>query len=115
MSAVDFSAVLEAHEGCRMNDSRDGHHESSGLTGVDVWSCDLLVPFTETLEEAERAHLAAALDVAVDVWLTGIEAREAVRIAVCRSGAVDHDGATSPGALEYQATEAVLTALREAR
>lgn len=62
----DFAAVLEAHAGCRMNDSRDGFFDTIDETGMDAWSCGLLLSFSEHLEDAERAHLAAALDAALD-------------------------------------------------
>lgn len=62
----DFAAVLADHAGCRLNDSRDGFYASAGETGQDFWSCGIRLPFTESLDDAERAHLAAALDAALD-------------------------------------------------
>ncbi len=54
-----IAQVLADHEGCQPNAGQD--NLGSGLTGVDVWSCGIRVPFVERLEVMERLHLATAL------------------------------------------------------
>lgn len=70
----DFAKVLAEHEGCRANDSRDGHYVSSRDAGVDVWTCGLQIPFVDDLDEMGRRHLAAALNAAVAERLGDLEA-----------------------------------------
>lgn len=49
--------VLAEHADCTSNDNRAGPF----VTGNDVWSCGLTLPFEQRLEDAEHAHIAAAL------------------------------------------------------
>lgn len=54
-----IALVLAEHEGCQANAGQNV--SGSGLTGVDVWSCGIRVPFVDDLEVMERLHLATAL------------------------------------------------------
>lgn len=55
----ELAAVLAEHAGCVPNEG--GDNSGAGLTGVDVWSCGIRVPFVDELDDMERAHLADAL------------------------------------------------------
>ncbi len=62
LSALDVERIaltLEEHEGCQPNAGQDNY--GSGLTGVDVWSCGVRVPYVDDLDTMARLHLATAL------------------------------------------------------
>ena len=66
--------VLAAHANCALNTGQD---LGSAATGVDIWSCGITLPFCDDLEQAERAHVEAAL-VAAGFGDVGQAARDAL-------------------------------------
>lgn len=56
-------AVLQAHEDCMLNDRP--FQDPAVQTGMDSWSCGIVVPFTDRLEDAEHTHIAAAIAAAL--------------------------------------------------
>lgn len=52
-----IAEVLDGHLGCTLNDGPT----SAENTGQDVWSCGIVLPFSERLEDAEQRHRAAAI------------------------------------------------------
>ena len=64
-----LAEVLAGHADCTLNDGQD---LGAYATGMDVWSCGIVLSFGDDLEEAERAHVAQALlPVLADVWDEG--------------------------------------------
>ena len=75
MSGVDAEAVvaiLAAHADCTLNDSQD---LGAYATGSDVWSCGIVIPFGDDLDEAERTHLATAITNALATQIAAAEQR----------------------------------------
>ncbi|WP_181312482.1 hypothetical protein [Nocardioides campestrisoli] len=92
MTARDpLAEVLAEHADCRMN---AGDTPGAGLTGVDVWSCGIAVPFVDELEDAERAHLAAA----VRAFLASDETAQPTLCRTCMRP-ITHETRTEPGFL----------------
>lgn len=57
-----LARVLADHEACAANDSRSREWiDGSGVTGIDVWSCGIEVPYVDNMDTMARLHLAAAL------------------------------------------------------
>lgn len=56
------AAVLAEHAACTLNDfDLAPETNAAAITGVDVWSCGIVRPFADSLDDAECAHDAAAL------------------------------------------------------
>jgi hypothetical protein len=79
-----LAEVLAAHADCLLN-GKDG--PGAITSGVDTWSCGLTLPFVDDLDQAERAHVAAALLPVV----TQAQA-EALREAADALSAMGNDG-----------------------
>ena len=60
-----LAEVLAGHADCVLNGNTD---LGAYATGQDVWSCGLALPFSDDLEDAERAHVAAEQAKALAVW-----------------------------------------------
>lgn len=76
-----LAEVLAAHADCTLNDNRGSIDTAAAVTGLDVWSCGVVVPFSERLEDAERLHLATAIAARIVQARAGETAlREAARL-----------------------------------